>query len=434
MHFILFIISGIFIIFIRKIYFGSVFTIRGRSTNLLFWICSALACIGLNMLSSFLAGNHSFAKMIIILLSDFGVSYLLSLFFSAKNIGYRILMVFCYQIVLILTETLTGGLMFTLIPDFSSITNKFQDSVISVFASIFSFLIICIFSLLWKKKNQNIMIPQLISTCITPLSSLLFILFLPYQSIIANEKSNHIYFTFLILIVLNFLNYYFLNNLLKKRELQEQVHNQECQLAFQTEKFDQLSNTYKNTKRIVHEIKHRDNYLASCLQNKEYAKVEEELNKGLPSIDSRFFEPTTHNLVIDTFISSYTALANEKGIVYHKDIKTTKDLIPVSDYDLCILLGNILDNSFHAADKWNEEFGSYEGFQIKCQIISQERFFVIHIENPSISTLHRKKTADTLTHGFGLVNVKKIINEYSGFYHQADDGTKYETTISIPLF
>lgn len=433
MTFLLFITSGVFIIFLRRIYFDSVFFTREKPTNLTFWTSSAFACILLNVLSVFLAGNHSLLKMIVTLSANLTVNYLLSLFFASKNIGYRIAMVFSFQAILALSESITGGLLIKAVSGAPYMNEQMLDSVISIFSSILSFLLIIIFSMIWKNKNKKIDFSQLLVTGITPLCSLLFIIFLPYQSIANLGKSNHVYFTFIMLLVLNFLNYFSLDNLIRKKELQDKVQSQEKQISFQTDKFNQLSNAYKSTKRIAHEVKHRDQYLISCIQNKEYAKVEEILKKGISFQDTLFMDSSTHNLVIDTFISSYTSLAKEEGILFQTKINTNKESIPLSDYDLCILLGNLLDNCFHAADVWKDTTGSYEGFLIHCKLISQNKFFVIHLENPSLLPLNKMPTHDTLSHGFGIANVKNIVKRHSGFYHQTDDGIIYATTISVPI-
>lgn len=433
MTFLFFVSSGIFIIFLRRIYFDSVFSMREKPANLLFLISSVFACILLNILSILLAGNHSLFKMIVTLLSNFAVNYLLSLFYVSKNIGYRIAMVFSFQTIMVLSESITGGLLIKAVSGAQYMNEQMLDSVISIFSSILSFLLIIIFSMIWKNKNKKIDFSQLLVSGITPLGSLLFIIFLPYQSIANLEKNNHVFFTFIILLILNFLNYFSLNNLLRRKELQEKVQNQEKQISFQTDKFNQLSNAYKSSKRITHEIKHRDQYLISCIQNKEYEKAEDELKKGISFHDTLFVDSTTHNLVIDTFISSYTSLAKEEGIHFQTEISTTKDSIPLSDYDLCILLGNLLDNCFHAADAWKDTCGSYEGFKIDCRIFSQDKFFTVHMKNPSLISFKKTPTTDSLSHGFGIINIKKIVKQHHGFYHQTDDGVIYATTISIPI-
>ncbi len=136
--------------------------------------------------------------------------------------------------------------------------------------------------------------------------------------------------------------------------------------------------------------------------------------------------------MIDTFISSYKLTAIEKNISFKTDLKILKELITISNQDLCIILGNLLDNSFNAAEKWYKKNQSYEGFYVDCQLKTQEKFFIIYISNPSVSNISSGKK-DNLNHGYGLKNVKDAVNHYNGFYHQEDDGNAYSTTISIPI-
>ena len=431
MYYILLLTSGVFFIAIRKIYYYAVYNSKSQSIKTVFLLLSILASIFLNILTILTAGNYSLPKMIIMLSSNFLVDFLLSLFFSAKNIAYRIVTIICYEVILALSECFAGGLLLRTFSIYV-LNERIQDSIVCVLSSILSFLFICMFSLVWKRTNQKIIFAQMLITCVTPICSILFILFLPYQAFVSLGRENHIYLTFMILIILNCLNYFFLDNFLHQKELQDKLQSQEAQLSFQTEKFNQLSNAYKGVRRITHEIQHRDKYLITCMKNNDFKTVEKELSGSLSSFETRFFESSTHNLVIDTFVSSYTSMANEKRIPFQTEIKIDKSLIPLSDYDLCIILGNLFDNCFNAAENWNTKKSNYNDFYIKCHIATQDKFFVIHFENPSESE-KEKKSKDVLKHGYGLINVKKMVKKYNGFYNQEENESTYSTTISIPI-
>ena len=360
------------------------------------------------------------------------IDFLLSYFFSAKNVGYRIALIICYETVLALSECFAGGILFKFILNPFQNKKMIEDSVVSVLSAIVSFQLIGLFSLVWKKTQQKILFTQILITCVTPLCSILFILFLPYQTFVTNGRENHIFFTFAILIILNFLNYYLIILLLREKEMKDMMNNQETQLSFQTEKYTQLSNSYKSLKRIIHEINHRDKYLASCMKNRQYDKVESALAKGMNNYESMCINNSSNNLVIDTFISSYKLTAIEKNINFKTDLKILNELIPISNHDLCIILGNLLDNSFNAAEKWYKKNQSYEGFYVDCKLKTQEKFFIIYISNPSVSSISSKEK-DHLNHGYGLKNVEDAVKHYDGFYHKEDNEILYSTTISIPI-
>ncbi len=430
--FIFYSVTALFTLFTRKIYYNSVFTVRSKITELWFIFLSLVEAILFDVISTSFAGNNSIAKMVILVIANFVINFVLSLFYYTKHFSFRIIMLMLYQIVLVITELITGSIIIKYFSIFIY-NSTYAECVINVVSTILSFLVVCIFNLVWKRKEQHISFSQILATVVTPLCSLLFIFLLPYDEIITFRSDNHIYFTFSILLVLNFMNLYSLNNLLKEKEDQVIIHNKQAQINYQSEKFAQLSNAYKSTKRIAHEIKHRDQYLISCIHNHDYDAVEKELKKGLPLFDDSFIYKTTHNLVIDTFTSSYNALAREKGIIFRVELNIEKDSIPMNDYDLCIVLGNLLDNSFNAAQKWIEINNSSNDFYINCKIFLNNSFFVINVENPSISKKIETKRGSSLTNGFGLENVYSIVEQYKGFYNQQDDKNTFKTTISIPI-
>ncbi len=432
MYYILFIISGLFYIVIRKIYYYSVFDVRSKKSTTAFMILSVIASFLLNSITVLFSGNHSLSKMIIMFTSNLVIDFLLSFYFSAKNFGYRFAMIICYETILALSECFAGGILFKFLLNPFQNNKMIEDSVVTILSAIISFQLIGLFSLVWKNNHQKILFTQILITCVTPFCSILFILFLPYQAFVTNGRENHIFLSFAILIILNFLNYYLIILLLREKEMKDMMHNQDKQLSFQTEKYSQLSNSYKTLKRIVHEINHRDKYLASCVKNGEYDKVESTLKEGINNFESLYINKSSNNLVIDTFISSYKLTAIEKNISFKTDLKILKELITISNQDLCIILGNLLDNSFNAAEKWYKKNQSYEGFYVDCQLKTQEKFFIIYISNPSVSNISSGKK-DNLNHGYGLKNVKDAVNHYNGFYHQEDDGNAYSTTISIPI-
>ncbi len=395
-------------------------------------ILSVIASFLLNSITVLFSGNHSLPKMIIMFTSNLVIDFLLSFYFSSKNVGYRFAMIICYETILALSECFAGGILFKFLLNPFQNNKMIEDSVVTILSAIISFQLIGLFSLVWKNNHKKILFTQILITCVTPFCSILFILFLPYQAFVTSGRENHIFLSFAILIILNFLNYYLIILLLREKEMKDMMHNQDKQLSFQTEKYSQLSNSYKTLKRIVHEINHRDKYLASCVKNGEFDKIESTLKKGLNNFESLYINKTSNNLVIDTFISSYKLTAIEKNIAFKTDLKILKELITISDQDLCIILGNLLDNSFNAAEKWYKKNQSYESFYVDCQLKTQEKFFIIYISNPSVSNISSGKK-DNLNHGYGLKNVKDAVNHYNGFYHQEDDGNAFSTTISIPI-
>ena len=84
--------------------------------------------------------------------------------------------------------------------------------------------------------------------------------------------------------------------------------------------------------------------------------------------------------------------------------------IPIKDYDLCIVLGNLLDNALQANDKIE-----ILDREVLIEIETTENSkFRIHVEN-SLPEQDSDEKKNILHHGYGLENVKKVVSENHGF-------------------
>lgn len=431
MHYLIIITSGIVNIITQRIYFSSVFTERSKFTHFYFYIFSALGSLIINTLSIVFSGDYSTQKVVLFLVLNFVCEYICSLFFYTKSKMYRFIMNIFLITFFAVSEMLIGSLLFQIIPFIFETDSLIQDAVVMVCTSIFAFLLVILFHMIWSTKEKDFSGAQLLYICTTPLCSFVIIAVLPYKAIINYSGENHVYIVFVIFLLLNIINYYLFNHILKQNEMHTVIKKQEMQLNYQKEQYDKLESSFRETRRIIHEIKHRDGYLLSCLENEDYAKVTKELNDGMDTAYNHFIDSVSNNPVIDTFVTNYEIKAKEKGIEYETIINTSDKAIPLSDYDLCIIIGNLMDNCFNAAEKWFNHNDSYVGFKIKCLVETKEKYFVIYISNSFDSYMVSEKNNDN-DHGYGIVNIQKIVNENRGFYHQDSENNIYETTISIP--
>ena len=99
---------------------------------------------------------------------------------------------------------------------------------------------------------------------------------------------------------------------------------------------------------------------------------------------------------------------------------------------MCIILGNLSDNSFNAARAYMEKHpsGSDDAW-IDMKLITKQRFFVIRIENIcSDDNPSHSESVSQLTHGYGLINVRNIVEKYNGLYYQPASFERYEPNIN----
>ena len=113
----------------------------------------------------------------------------------------------------------------------------------------------------------------------------------------------------------------------------------------------------------------------------------------------------------------------------------------ISEFDLCIIFGNLLDNALEACERV-----AGEGRFIHMQAGMVKSYFLLEIKNSTDSTVSRGVSCDavemrgagvthkgnTIEHGIGLQNVSDVVNQYNGSMNlEAEDGT-FTVTILLP--
>ena len=97
----------------------------------------------------------------------------------------------------------------------------------------------------------------------------------------------------------------------------------------------------------------------------------------------------------------------------------------IEEIEMCIVLGNLLDNSIEACEKIPT---GYER-TIQLKIIQVEEYLSIYIKNSIFDGIKLEEDkiqttkADKLFHGFGLENINEIVDKYNGHmdYEQVEN-------------
>lgn len=157
-----------------------------------------------------------------------------------------------------------------------------------------------------------------------------------------------------------------------------------------------------------HNIKNHIICLKYLLENKNLTAAVEYISQMEEQIKQ--FSPRYHlgNPVVDAILNEKSTFINEKNI----DLKTHGTFphtIKITDYDLCTIFANALENAVEAC---NEVTGKRF---IKIQIGYYNEYLSIIIVNSSVAEKDLKTSKkDKVNHGYGLVNIKKTVEKYNG--------------------
>ena len=190
---------------------------------------------------------------------------------------------------------------------------------------------------------------------------------------------------------------------------------------------------HKLSNKAVHDLKNQLYAIIARLDSGEIKYAFEKLNELCSDISNVIQISNTGNKALDTLINSKYQKTNEIGIDFSiKCFISTENNI--DDMDLCILIGNALDNAIEACERMD---GGNEKY-IKLKIMQIEENLSIELINASDDQGSAEKHAfatmkkEKHLHGFGLKKMHEIVNKYGGFIDYCLKNGVFNLKILIP--
>lgn len=289
-------------------------------------------------------------------------------------------------------------------------------------------------SLLVRRKNLNI--PDRIYLFISiAIISITFIVggSLRHEDETANNSSIY-HLLYLVVFLVIMIGSYVLMVLYCEHEeykLKERQH---------AEHIDKLQSYYQNLmkrdleiKQFRHDYKNHIMSLRILAHHKKYKDLDQYLQDISINDFMRFELIDVKNDLANAILNNYAAVSKENGI--NMSVKGTfPENLSISNYDICTLLSNSLDNAFIATEQCEQK-----GRNIVIIIKNIENKIVFEIMN-SVSNVIPIMDGCILTtksnrknHGFGIINMRKSAEKYYGCveYKMNEEMMQLETRIML---
>lgn len=165
-------------------------------------------------------------------------------------------------------------------------------------------------------------------------------------------------------------------------------------------------------------------------QTTELSDYLDNLDNDLTSVDTVI---KTGNVTIDAILNSKISLAVSRKINVNTKATVPRE-IKISEVDLCVIIGNLLDNAMEACLKQPNE--SERFIRVYIGILKGQLY--ISVSNSVGGEIKKSgktyiSTKDSFSHGFGLMRVDKIVDKYSGYINRQNEDGVFATEIMLPL-
>ena len=210
--------------------------------------------------------------------------------------------------------------------------------------------------------------------------------------------------------------------------LLKMMKTQQSSFRKELESFDRL-------RKIEHDMK---NYLLGIKYYMEKGKMDTGL-EYLNEVLKRLSESSNHVLAADTMETLWESMiamkfseAGELGIIAKQDIQPGSYEM-INPLDLCVVLGNLLDNAIEAEIRNREKK--------EIEVVMRERHQVILIKVSNWLEEHQVEEARALVsrkenpmmHGLGISNVMEIAKRYSGRFETEVIGNYFIAKIGLHM-
>lgn len=288
--------------------------------------------------------------------------------------------------------------------------------------------------------NENNRVWTIVTTAF-PIASILVLLFLyaavsPYN---ANQRTTKQFalLCLCVLVIANIIVLVLIDTLKRNTQEHEELVAISERERMQRESALALSAAYDGQRRLTHDFRRHISVLTELMENHQYEEATHYMEQLQEQQTERILLVNTHHATID-------AILNQKGYEAEKnkiDIRfEVNDLskIHIKATECTVVLGNLLDNAIESCQKFPEgkrwiqvsviydEGGDKEPGNVFISVLNPS--LPVKIENNTIWTTK----VNPSFHGFGLKNVKDILDRYHAEYYMSYEDGQFVFSLEWP--
>jgi len=218
----------------------------------------------------------------------------------------------------------------------------------------------------------------------------------------------------------------------EKHRLTAQKIIAQSQLDFQREQFGQIMVNVESVKFMRHDMKHHFAVLSEYAQSGNIAGIKgymEGLDYGLIASKGKIY---CDNYAVNAIITHYISLAESDGAELKITLTVPMDAGRVRDSDLCVIVGNLLENAVEACRNIaaGERFiRLYSYMDGNVLTFSMENSFDGEIWEQDGIFYSRKREGE----GIGLSSVKAVAERYGGAARFEAKGPVFLSSVCVVL-
>ncbi|WP_020433940.1 ATP-binding protein, partial [Paenibacillus riograndensis] len=231
---------------------------------------------------------------------------------------------------------------------------------------------------------------------------------------------------------INVMIIYIFDTIVDKFQFKHENARLEQQMDYQDANYEKTVHSFKSIKRIIHDTNQQLLYIEECIKRNEPAAALEHIRTTLNKVEGAYQRVNTGHLVIDALVTNTLNIGQANGIRIDTKLNLYSPELSIDRYDLCVVLGNMLDNAIEAS----KQVKIAEDRYVVITIFSNDTALFIHIVNymeQDVAYLRSQKP-NPENHGIGLTNIARICDKYGGHMTIETKQKTFHNMVMLPFW
>ena len=304
--------------------------------------------------------------------------------------------------------------------------------LLSSFLSVAMFYaFVVILGYIYRKRNREEFSGQWIFLLLIVLMSVC----MAYVLIRDNEVSRETALTIIsVMLAVNLILYYFYTSMLDRYiYMQDNILLRE-QIAIYESELRANMEQDRNVQALRHDMKHHIREIYSLAEKNNDRDIVSYLNQISDGLENIRNVAATGNSVFDGILNYYSQkiLQETNGTVDFSVILKLPADLEISSFDMNVILGNLLDNAM-------ENVCGMDGEKLQIEAVLEYIEGLLRIEVVNTFAGSISKDGERFIshkgegHGYGLANVKKVIEKYNGYMIAEPLAGRFRTVVLLYL-
>ena len=234
--------------------------------------------------------------------------------------------------------------------------------------------------------------------------------------------------TLTLMLMIYVLFYFIAVGMLDSAQIAERNHF----LEMQESQYLRQCKYMEETSRVRHDFRHSLHTLKMMSETKDYIALDNYLDRYLSDLPVSQFAVYCKNNAVNALMNYLVPSAYEADIQVSLNFELPEQ-IPVTDVDLCSILGNILENAIDGCRTI-----SSGKRKIQLSVTTRHDAWLYIVSTNTFDGITKQKNGCYQTtrpngHGIGLTSIQITVEKYNGTAQFYNDDSRFYVDIMIPL-